>query len=219
MKYRRENIWGFAFIVLAGGVLLCFATYTIHTRYVEAALKAPFNISDIRESAGIEDTEKFSCERPSTPMNDLKLEAFKDSIPENKTSATRFENQVTLMANRYVQSNPARTDVSDCVVEWLVSWAKQDALLSYADNTGQQIRTSVLASAALAYLQIRNEKTFKEEDAKVIRQWLHDLSTNVIKDFSENTDLITSHNNHLYWMIWSVAVTAIALDDPITQLR
>jgi poly(beta-D-mannuronate) lyase len=225
---KQEKLWGLALIVLAGGILLAFAACTVQTRTVEIALKPPFDISAIRTSVGKKDTAAFECAKPPKAMKDLEFESIYSNLSANssivdleaqaayreKTAPiSRFENQITTMANRYIQSNPPRPEIAACTLDWLKRWAKQNALLGHANATGEQVRKWTLASASLAYLQIKDEKSLNKEDKKIVRQWLRKVSAHVVKDFSEDTDRMSRRNNHLYWAAWSVAVTSVALDD------
>ncbi len=228
MASKQEKLWGIALIVLAGGVLLGFAACTAQTRHIEHTLHAPFDVSSIRARVGQEDTQDFKCAKAPAALKDLEFESIYGDLSENSSIVdvdaqenyrekmapiSKFESQVTSMANRYVESNPPRSDIAACVLDWMRAWAKQDALLGLANRTGEQVRKWTLASAATSYLQIMDEKSLNSDDERIVRQWLKKVSSRVVKDFSENTDRMSRRNNHLYWAAWGVAATSIALDD------
>jgi poly(beta-D-mannuronate) lyase len=191
-------------------------------------LTPPFNVSMLREIKGARDDGSFKCPAPPEAMQDLKFtsiyggksanssvvdEESQQAYKEKTVPIRKFEERLALLANRYVRSNPARTETAQCALSWLKSWAQQDALMGDANNTGEFVRKWTLASASVAYIQIRDEKSLSKDDKKIVRKWLHKVAKQVVIDFSKHADKKSRLNNHLYWAAWGVAMAGVATND------
>jgi poly(beta-D-mannuronate) lyase len=117
------------------------------------------------------------------------------------------------MANRYVLSNPPRSDIAACGLEWLNAWASGDALLGEVNKNGEYTRKWLLGSIASAWMQIRDEPSLDPEKRKEVTGWIRQVAEVVKSDFSRDGRLKSRRNNHLYWAGWGVAAAGMALDD------
>lgn len=186
----------------------------------------PFRPIMISTRDGETDRKSFDCPQiPSAPY-DLQYQSIYQqgdpsaSILDDEANSAyleamaplrAFENSLANMANRYVRSNPARSDIAQCIEKSLLSWANQNALLGNANHTGQFVRGWMLSSMATAWAQVENDPQLPPESVQTINQWLGVVSTAVINDFSTKTDRVSRQNNHAYWAAWSVMAAGMAI--------
>lgn len=193
-----------------------------------APLRSPFDVAAIRSAKGAPDTEPFRCRPPPSAVEDLSFTSIYDkdsksrSIVDPELQAdykeatrplSRYENTLAKMANRYVRSNPPRTDIAACVLVWLDSWAREDALLGDVNRVGEFVRKWSLASMASTWLQIRDEPALDTKRRKRVERWLRTVARAVVVDYTRNSDSPSRRNNHIIWAAWSVAAAGVALND------
>jgi len=129
---------------------------------------------------------------------------------------TNYEKKISDMANRYkITRGKENGLVANCLVSWLNSWAKKDALLGKSNDTGKIMRKWVLASISSSYAQVINFKYINKTKDAQIKSWINDLAYSVIYDFSINRDKTSRKNNHLYWAAWAVGISSVILQDRI----
>ncbi len=213
---------------LALGLTIAACSVEEHTAMGSVRLNAPFNIEEIRARAGAPDEKRFICHNPPKALTNLHFESIYGNLTKNSSiidpdayeaynealaPVRTFEMGLTGMANRYVRSDPPRSDTAQCVLAWMKEWAEQDALLGSTNRTGEFVRKWTLGTIASAWLEIRDETALDEDDRRVVEKWIHDVAVAVQRDFSRDKDDRSRQNNHLYWAAWGVASAAMALDD------
>ena len=186
-------------------------------------LHPPFS-KPISNSMAIPDS--FKCDEPEfTAPHDLFFEGrnskddpFRATIDpvaqmqynEQITPFVHFENQLVRLANQYLAGNQSS---GHCVLDWLVIWAKNNALLGGDNKTGRIVRQWTLASLSSAYVQIKDDKTLDLNKKALVERWLYRIANKVISNYPAQTQQIGKKNNHLYWASWSVTITGIAVDE------
>lgn len=191
-------------------------------------LRAPFDVTKIRATKGAADTDMFRCQRPPSAVEDLQFTSIykknnksrsivdpdlQAEYKEAMRPLSRYENTLAKMANRYVRSNPPRTDIAACVLVWLDSWAREDALLGDVNRVGEFVRKWSLASLASVWLQVRNEPALDSHRRKRVERWLKTIAQTVVADYTKKPDSASRRNNHIIWAAWSVAAVGVALND------
>lgn len=123
---------------------------------------------------------------------------------KKQTKAIRhFENKISHWVESYFENG---TNLQ-CAAQWLVDWAKQDALLKgNANFQGEAVRKWTLASLSSSYSQIRH-LNIPAKDKKSIDQWLAKLAEQVVADYSRHPEKKSRQNNHVYWSAWAVMIT------------
>lgn len=213
-------------LVLAQFLVQCYPAGT--SRGASMVLQSPFDIAKIRDTRGFPDTAPFKCARPPSAVEDLKFTSIYEKDDPSRSTIdpesearykdtmrplSRFETNLAKMANRYVRSNPPRADIAACALDWLDSWARQDALLGTVNRVGEFVRKWSLASMASAWLQIRDEPMLDPGARARVERWLGDVARAVVADYTRNADLRSRRNNHMIWAAWSVAAAGVALND------
>lgn len=214
--------------MVASCVLVLCACGDQETPASPHGLRAPFDVSVIRQQQGKAQEKAFKCKDIPPPLKDLYFSSVYDKGSANaslvdpeaeddyleKTKPIRtFESGLANIANSYVLSRPADTGISDCAVSWLKSWTQAGGLLGEENATGIFVRKWALSAISLAYLQIRDEPSIAITDHISIKTWIRNIAQKVIEDFSVNTDKKSRNNNHMYWAAWGVMSAAAALDD------
>lgn len=176
-----------------------------------------------------EQTAGFQCPSPpAEPLQDMKFKSFyKKSDParaevnrkaqkkyEKQTENLRkFENELILMANRYLKSGKQEDAAAQCVLDWLHQWAAGDAFLGKTNAQGSFVRQWGLAVVASAFAQIQSSPQLDDRKKQVVTAWLLNVAHSVKNDYTgETTTSVRPKNNHLYWAAWAVTMTAAALD-------
>lgn len=191
-------------------------------------LKPPFDLAEIQSDLKHPYTKKFTCKVPPEPLKDLFFESMYDKNSENASivdpeayktykEATKpvqnFEVGLATTANLYVRSIPPRPEIASCVISWLTLWADAQGMLGKDNHSGEFIRKWILASIAMAYIQVRDDANISAEDHQKVRTWIAQLAARVTEDFTNRPDSKSRNNNHMYWAAWGVMASGIALDD------
>lgn len=127
---------------------------------------------------------------------------------------SQFENRLTGYANDYIRSGGYAKQSSACALRFLESWARDDALLGFANEQGVAVRKWTLATFSSSYAQIALDPSLPLLSKLRVKNWLRDIAVLVVKDYSTNKK-ISRRNNHLYWAAWSVAMTGAAIDNTL----
>ena len=210
--------------VNVSGIITSKASQTLVNRQIAI----PYDVPQIQQDFGKKDTKSFSCPSYPKPIKNLILPSYYKSDDETKSQVNskkyeqhqemraplrNFENTLLKMTNRYVASNPARIDIAKCAQNWLYSWAKKDALLGKTNKTGEHLQKWTLSVVANAYYQIKNDNSLSTHKNKKIEKWLKKYAYSVKETYSQNTQLNSRQNNHLYWAAWAVGFTGALLED------
>lgn len=112
-------------------------------------------------------------------------------------------------------TKPEKFDYAvSCSLDWLSSWAKENALLDGQTNfQGEAVRKWTLAALSSLYVQIKDIKGTNKNQKQQIERWLSQLAAQVISDYEQHPDSISRNNNHLYWAGWSVMITGVAVNN------
>ena len=188
-------------------------------------LNKPFFVEYIRSEKGSRNTKEFICEKPPKPIRGLDLPGYyskKDGTASNiidekfeehqklRAPVRTFENTLFKMANSYVESNPPREDIAECVIEWMYTWAKNDAFLRRNNRTGKQVIKWTSGTIANAYMQIQESSLLDLKRRKVIEKWLEQIAEDIIENYSHDIHKASRNNNHIYWAAWSIGSIGIA---------
>lgn len=191
-----------------------------------SALRLPYSITKRKHVSASRDV--FYCPAPpASALRDLVFKSvYKKSDPhrasvdkkaqkkyiEETAALKEFETSLIEMSNGYMRTGSRQR--AQCVLKWLHSWAKEDALLGETNNVGIAVRQWSLAALGSAYAQIRDASIPDMEDEnRVVRSWLLRCAEAVMTDYPEDSGERHKENNHLYWAAWAVTITGIALDD------
>ena len=191
-----------------------------------ADLQSPFDVAVRRDLRG-SPLASFTCAAAPTPVRDLRFDGYyadrgagssvvDETAREAYRVATqaidRYEDGLTRMSDQYVASKPADPRPAACVLDWLTSWAKADAMLGEASQQGGYVRKWGLAPVSASYLKIRDEPTLDPAKKQAVEQWVARWAR-VVRDDYTPTKLESRRNNHVYWAAWSVGLAAVVLDD------
>ena len=225
----RRNILKLTVIVTgSAGLLLSGCHGEPQPRKIHYDLKPPFNVTAIRADLKKHYTKTFRCERPPKPMKDLFFESMYEKSSKNASVVdpvaykkykqdikplTTLETGLSTTANKYVESNPPRSEIAECVTSWMSVWADAHGMMGKDNHTGEFLRKWILASVSMAYVQVRDDPYISPDTHKNIETWIRHLSERVMDDFSKHPDIKSRNNNHMYWAAWGVMAAGIALDD------
>ncbi|MDF0730669.1 mannuronate-specific alginate lyase [Pseudomonas entomophila] len=142
-------------------------------------------------------------------LNVASEKAFRDSTAD----ITTLEKGISKMVGQYMRDGrPAQLD---CVLTWLGTWARADALESTDFNhTGKSMRKWALGSMSGSWLRLKFSNAHPlaahQAEAELIEKWFAKLASQVVRDWSDLP--LEKINNHSYWAAWSVMATAVATD-------
>lgn len=220
MKFVRALV-----LAVLGAALLAVAPATAQT-----AVQGPFDMVARRMAAAelpLPSLKPFVCGAVPAPVVRLDIEGFyadagrgSSVVDATKMASYRwatkaidtFETGIARTSDRFVRAG--EENVARCVLTWLNRWARADAMLDAATAQGAYVRAWGLASAAAAFLKIREAPGLKPTKVARVRHWLHRWAKIVRDEYSIRPQLRSHRNNHLYWAAWAVGLTAAALDDP-----
>lgn len=181
------------------------------------------------EGKGTDENSRYACESPPPPYalslqfsskyegSDSSRDQLSEDAEQRYKNATAdislLEKESIKLAENYLEGNPGIAS-RDCLLTWLESWAKEDALLSTDSNhTGKSVRKWALASIASAYFSVKvadGAPLINDAQRQTIENWLTKLAKLVVDDWSNRSD--EKRNNHDYWSAWSVMITGIVLN-------
>jgi poly(beta-D-mannuronate) lyase len=194
---------------------------------VAADLQAPFDIHTQRSAFGAP-VLSFNCPTPTPPVRDLLFEGFyadrgqgssivdpkaKQHYDEAVQPIRRFEKSISELSDLYVRSQPAKGEIAQCVLNWLFSWAKGEAMLGKSTQQGGFVRKWSLGTVGTSYLKVRDDPTLEVEKKAQVERWVGRWASVVKEDYSTGVQRESRRNNHLYWAAWSVTTAAVVLND------
>ena len=146
-------------------------------------------------------------DKARSTLNVQSEKAFRDSTAD----ITKLEKDTSKRVMQFMRDG--RPQQLECTLNWLVSWAKADALMSKDFNhTGKSMRKWALGSMASSYLRLKFSESQPlaqhPQQAKEIEAWFSKMAEQVVSDW-DNLPLAKT-NNHSYWAAWSVMATSIA---------
>lgn len=140
-------------------------------------------------------------------LNVQSEKAFRDTTAD----ITTLERDTSKRVMQFMRDG--RPEQLECTLNWLVGWAKADALMSKDFNhTGKSMRKWALGSMASAYVRLKFSDSHPlathQQQAQLIEAWFSKLADQVVSDW-DNLPLKKT-NNHSYWAAWSVMATSVA---------
>lgn len=213
MKARADKRAAFAVLAALAGLSAC-----VEARVTERAAPVP----DVSLSSS-------SCPAPvAAPLRDLVFEnlylksdpyhatineAARAAWIEETADAQRFGNALLRMSNGYLRTGGAGE--ARCVLSWLDSWAREDALLGKTSDKGIAARQWMLATFSGAWGQVRGAEGMDEGQARRVEDWLRAVAHAVVEDYPPDAKRASRLNNHLHWAAWAVTSAGMALEDPV----
>lgn len=146
-------------------------------------------------------------DKARSTLNVQSEKAFRDSTAD----ITKLEKDTSKRVMQFMRDG--RPEQLQCTLNWLVSWAKADALMPKDFNhTGKSMRKWALGSMASAYVRLKFSESQPlarhPQESQLIEAWFNKLAEQVVSDW-DNLPLEKT-NNHSYWAAWSVMATSVA---------
>jgi poly(beta-D-mannuronate) lyase len=189
-------------------------------------LRPPFDVNQRRAFFGTR-VDFSLCPSPPSPVRDLTFSGFyadaassvvdpaaKKAYDHATHLISQYESKLADMSDLYVRADPSQAQIAPCVLDWLHSWAREEAMLGRATEQGRYVRKWGLAPIAASYLKVRTELSLDAKKKGVVEGWIARWASVVKTDYSTGTQRASRQNNHLYWAAWSVILGGIALNDP-----
>jgi poly(beta-D-mannuronate) lyase len=119
-----------------------------------------------------------------------------------------FLDAVARHASAY-QTTPSNREEARCGLQWLSSWARQDAMLGkMTSNQSYYTRKWALGGLSLSYARLR--PAANEADRQAIDAWLRTLADATLVHADAGKGV---RNNHYYWEGLAVAATGAVTGD------
>ena len=185
-----------------------------------SALVAPFNVPS-PHSGG----KQTACKPPPPPVISLATESiYEEGDPTHSkidpaakarydaavAPLRDFSQEVARMAARYVRSDGQDTGAANCLISWLASWARGDALNALVTRQAALSATRILSGIALAYIEVKRVGGSAPAKA-AIDGWLRKLGEQTTGVFGDKGN--SNLGNHRYWGGLAAGAVAIAVDD------
>ncbi len=174
-------------------------------------VRPPFLVEERRALFG-QPLGKFACPPPISPVRDLIVEGFfadRDGSVVNPAAWARyreavrpltlFETQVTAISDAFVRSRPPERSAALCTLQWLESWASQDALLGRMSRQGSEDRVWALAAVSASYVKVMDTQRAARAEA-----WIRRLAAEVMVKPS------AGDNARTYQAYWAAAAVGLA---------
>lgn len=215
---------------LRSAVLFGLLVYTVLAAAICRAaepLRSPFDVTERRALFGTKG-EALSCPSPPPPVRDLTFSGFyadagqgssivdpdaKKAYEHATRAISQYETRLTEMSDLYVRSHPSRAEIAACVLDWLHSWARGEAMLGRATDQGGYVRKWGLAPVSASYLKILSEPSLDAAKRSVAARWIARWASVVKTDYSSGAHRASRQNNHLYWAAWSIILAGVVLND------
>ncbi len=126
-------------------------------------------------------------------------------------SARAFSSNVTKYSSNYVQADGHRLEDAACVLTFIDTWAKADALSTLKTRQSALSSTRILAGTALSYLQVRDAAKLLKFDTTQIEAWMDRRAAAIIPVYTESGDARSNKQNHRYWGGLAVASIGVAI--------
>jgi poly(beta-D-mannuronate) lyase len=219
-------------------VLLALAAALVCASHASASsLKPPFDPAYPRQVAGRATVAPFKCAEappPTQDMSGLESRYARNDPTQSKIDPANaakeaargkalwdYTLQLGRMADRFLLSNPARSDIADCVVRHLAAWARANALTGNIEQNHevgrhQAIMLQAWSLAAFTFIHMKlGERPQAGAEDRDIRRWFTTLSDSVVKEYSDRSSVWyrKRSSNHGLWAGLAVANAGIVLDD------
>lgn len=187
-------------------------------------LKSPYEILKVTKDTDV--TETTNCPKTPPAVKNLLFKSIYTNREHglsiiDKKAQKKYKKQTKPLRyfeqkiSWWIEDHQTKGTHLNCAVQWLRDWSKQDALLNNEVSfQGEAIRKWTLAVLSSNYVQIMHSPHISKEDKKIIENWLHRLSEQVIKDYSRYPEKMSRQNNHIYWSAWAVMITSTITNDP-----
>lgn len=175
-------------------------------------------------AASAEPAKPYACASAPAPVRDIIANRYyTDSSSSVIDPELRRQNELAVKPiDDYLREFSRMTDlylrtgapaVAACALDWLVEWAKADAMLGkMSSNQADYHRKWTLAGLALNYLKIREQPSLDIGRRQLAEVWLRKLGYAVRPFFDTGRH---ARNNHLYWVGLAVAAAGVASDDRV----
>jgi poly(beta-D-mannuronate) lyase len=141
-----------------------------------------------------------------------KIDPLRKKAYDAAIASTRvFSSDITKYSSNYVQSDGNRLEAAACVLAYLDTWAKADALSVMKTRQSALSATRILAGSALAYIQVREAVGILKFDTTHIESWFDRRAAAIIPVYTESKDLPSNKQNHRYWGGLAVASIGVAI--------
>lgn len=135
--------------------------------------------------------------------------ALKKKHDDSVKPLENFIRSIAKMSDKYIQDPVKNLSEATCANAWILSWAKQDAMLGeMKTNQSYSERKWMLAGIGLVYAKTR--AVIKPDESLIIESWFKKLAdlTIVHSDQYKGT-----RNNHYYWEGLAVGVVGAITKD------
>jgi poly(beta-D-mannuronate) lyase len=187
-------------------------------------LISPIDVEARRKLCG-RPSDGFACEPAPAPVIDLSIVgAYVDkaysvvdpALKRKQAEAARpvedFCWRAGRIADEYMLSRPKRPEPAACLLTWLDTWARANAMLGRLDTAdAQHHRRWVLCGLGLAYLKIRDAPGIDPAARMRVEQWFVKLANQASAYYNQWGQ--AGYNNHADWWALALAVTAVAARD------
>jgi len=189
-------------------------------------LQPPFDVNSLLHVTDTK-TREFVCKKPPPPVKNLTFHGFYKSnsgssvvdkeamevYREARKPIDRFASIIIKMSDLYLNSTQRRSDIAQCVIDWLYLWGKEKAFLGIVSQQGGFVMKWALGTISLAYLKIRNDDGLSLLKKKKIKSWIAEWAFWVRDDYSNDMHKNSRNNNHAYWAAWSVGLAGVVLNN------
>jgi len=207
-------------------LFLVFGTLISTCPLLAGDLVSPIDVAAVRAANGT-DIQPSTCKQPPPPLRNLGFPRFykpdtnSSEVDHADERAYRdayrpigdFEKGIIRRSDRYVLSVPEMLEFAICVLNWLESWAKADAMLGDASQQGGYVRKWTLGTVSMAYLKIRDSYSLDIASKQRVIEWIGNWAAIVREDYSTGMHRSSRNNNHSYWAGRCVIGASIALHD------
>lgn len=192
-------------------------------------LRSPFSVPYMPK--GQKKPSEGNCETPPAPMMTLATQSmYKQNDPTRSHKDPKayerykkmieplreYGRQVARSANKYVRSGAMRSNDAICTVDWLYSWAAEDALSDLKTPQAYFNLSQIVSGFAFAYMEVRDNPYLSKDKKTIVEQWLG-RQGNRMRDHMaglEAKGMNSAYNNHRYWIGLGVGAAGVAAGDP-----
>lgn len=165
----------------------------------EACLTAPPAVSSLDANSFYNDSHHSIVDPILKKKHDEAVKPLED-----------FIRSIAKTSDKYLQDPVKNLSEGVCTNEWILSWAKQNALLGeMKTNQSYSERKWMLAGIGLVYGKTR--AIIKNDENLIIEAWLKKLADLTI---AYSDQYKGTRNNHYYWEGLAVGVVASITKDP-----
>jgi poly(beta-D-mannuronate) lyase len=151
--------------------------------------------------------ESYYVDRAYSIVDPEKLKRYHQQVQP----LTDFSAGIAKLADQWLLSRPAQTDIAVCTLKWLDDWAAAGALLGNIGPDGQHQRKWLLAGITLAYLKIRDAPQLDTVAKHRVEQWMSQVGRSSLDYYASY--FRRNYNNHIWWVALAAIATATCVND------